>query len=351
MGKNNLPEIEELKISDKVLKRMIIISEGFEQRSLSFLESSKDISNDKIIICRYSPPKQSKYEEMKKVITRFHANTQVEEMVFDRYEPFDFENVICDKFSSIDIYDEVVLDISVMSKYMIMQFVYSLLAYAGVLRVVYTEPEYYAPTEEKYKSLNQIQNSATVLPSFGVHNVIRTPLLTSTVMQKSPILLITFLSFNEQLIRSLLSECNPMHLFLINGVPPHLKWREKAMIDIHEYIINEYSKDNPLDIERRLIRRTSTLDYRETFELLAKIYRDHCIKNKIVLAPTGSKLQALGCALIKICCPEIHIEYPIPESYYIGGYSSSNIRQIHQIVFDDMPSLLENISIEYQLNG
>jgi hypothetical protein len=351
MKKNNLPKIEELRMSDKILKRITIVSEGFEQRSLSFLENSESVFNDKIIICRYNPPKKSKYEEMKKIIARLHANTKIKEVVFDRYDPFEFENIIYDEFKDIDIYDEVVLDISVMSKYMIMQLVYSLFTYVGVLRIVYTEPKYYAPTEEKYKSLNQIQNSATILPSFGVHSVIRTPLLTSTVMQKSPILLLTFLSFNEQLIRSLLSECNPMRLFLINGVPPHLRWREEAMMNIHKYIIKEYSNDNPRDIEGRLIRRTSTLDYKETFDLLAKIYSEYCIENRIVLAPTGSKLQALGCALIKICCPDIHIEYPIPESYYIEGYSSSNIRKIHQIVFDNLPKLLADISLEYQLNG
>jgi hypothetical protein len=350
MEKSNLPTVGLLNISEKYLKRLLIISEGFEQRSLSFLENSAAIYFDKIVLCRYLPKKESKYEETMKIISKFHKNIQLEEIFFDRYNPFDFENNINSGFRNINIYNEIILDISVMSKYMIMQLIYSLSCYSGILRVVYTEPENYAPTQEQYKSLNEIQINATILPSFGVHNVVRTPLLTSIVMQKSPVLLVAFLSFNEQLIRALLSECNPMHLFLINGVPPNLKWREEAMRDIHKYIIKEYSKDNPLD-NGRLIRRTSTFDYRETFELLAKIYRDYGIDNRIVLAPTGSKLQALGCVLIKICCPDIHIEYPIPESYYIEGYSSSNIRKIHQIVFHNLPKLLAGISVEYQLNG
>jgi hypothetical protein len=350
MNENSLPEVEILGMIKESLKRILIISEGFEQRSLSFLENSEAICFDKIVLCRYLPKKESKYEEMKKVISKFHNKTQLEEVFFDRYNPFDFETNIDNKFKNINIYNEVVLDISVMSKYMIMQLVYSLSCYSGILRVIYTEPKNYAPTQEQYQSLNEIQINATILPSFGVHNVVRTPLLTSIVMQKSPVLLVAFLSFNEQLIRALLSECNPMHLFLINGVPPSLKWREEAMRDIHKYIIKEYSKDNLLD-NGRLIRRTSTFDYRETFELLAEIYKEYGIDNRIVLAPTGSKLQALGCVLIKICCPDIHIEYPIPESYYIMGYSSSEIKQIHQIVFDNMPKVLANISGQYQLDG
>jgi hypothetical protein len=350
MNKNTLPEVEILNITKEPLKRILIISEGFEQRSLSFLESSESIYFDKIILCRYLPKKESKYEEMKIIINKFHNKTQLEEIFFDRYNPFDFENNINNKFKNINTYNEVILDISVMPKYMIIQLVYSLSCYSGILRVIYTEPKNYAPTQEQYKSFNEIQINATILPSFGVHNVVRTPLLTSIVMQKSPVLLVAFLSFNEQLIRALLSECNPMHLFLINGVPPNLTWREDAMRNIHKYIIKEYSKDNPLD-DDRLIRRTSTFDYRETFALLAEIYREYGIDNRIVLAPTGSKLQALGCALIKICCPDIHIEYPIPESYYIAGYSSSEIKQIHQIIFDDMPKILANISGQYQLDG
>jgi hypothetical protein len=59
----------------------------------------------------------------------------------------------------------------------------------------------------------------------------------------------------------------------------------------------------------------------------------------------------LGCALIKLCCHDIHIEYPIPESYYIDGYSSSEIRQIHQVVFNNIPEIITKISSEYKLNG
>jgi hypothetical protein len=351
MDENNLPKVEALCLTKEPLKRILIISEGFEQRSLSFLENSAAIYFNKIVLCRYFPKKESKYEEMKRIISKFHNKTQLEEISFNRYNPFDFENNIDNKFRDINTYNEIVLDISVMSKYMIMQFVYSLSCYSGILRVIYTEPKNYAPTQEQYKSLNEIQINAIMLPSFGVHNVIRTPLLTSIVMQKSPVLLVAFLSFNEQLIRALLSECNPMHLFLINGIPPNLKWREAAMMNIHNQIIKEYSRDNPLDSDGKLSRRTSTLDYRETFELLAQIYREYGIDDRIVLAPTGSKLQALGCILIKMCCPDIHIEYPIPESYYIEGYSSSEIKQIHQVVFNDMPKFLANISKQYQLDG
>jgi hypothetical protein len=170
-------------------------------------------------------------------------------------------------------------------------------------------------------------------------------------MQKSPTLLVSFLSFNEQLIRALLSECSPMHLYLINGISPRYQWREDAMLFIHENIRKEYIRDNPVNKNNKLERRTSIIDYRETFELLALIYKTHCIDNRIVLSLTGTKMQTIGCALIKLCCPDIHIEYPTPESYYINGYSSSEIRKIHQVVFNDIPDFIKEISMKFQLNG
>ncbi len=62
-------------------------------------------------------------------------------------------------------------------------------------------------------------------------------------------------------------------------------------------------------------------------------------------------MQAVACALIKNCCEDIHIEYPTPESFYIEGYSSSKIKQIHQLIFDKYATNIQNISNMYSLNG
>lgn len=329
-------------------RRLLIIAEGFEERSISFLSSSEKIHFDRALVCKYFPPKESKYDELMKLVSQKCDIAEIKELSFNRYDPFEFENQLQKEFERVRLFDEVVVDISVMSKYMIMQIICSMFDYKGILKLIYTEPLSYAPSENELH--NEVQRAATILPSSGVHDIVRTPLLTSIIMQKSPALLVAFLSFNEQLIRALLSEYNPMHLFLINGVPPHLHWREKAMSDIHKNIINEYSKDNLVDENGVLIRKTSTLDYTDTFNLLAEIYRKYCVENRIVLAPTGSKMQSVGCALLKLCCPDVHIEYPTPESYYVAGYSSSEIREIHQVIFENIYSLIKQISHIYELN-
>lgn len=128
-------------------------------------------------------------------------------------------------------------------------------------------------------------------------------------------------------------------------------WRERAMAEIHDSIIKEYANDNPVDERGLLNKKTSTVFYQETFELLASIYNQYCYSRRIIIAPTGSKMQALACALIKVCCPDIHIEYPNPESYFISDYSSSKIRMVHEVVIPRFKNTLYDIADSYRLNG
>jgi len=351
MKNNVLPELKILDKSSFVIpqKRLLITSEGFEERSLSF---AKLLQGDKIFIdafiCKYYPEKRSRDAELLPLIENITKN-EPQLIEFSRYEPYKFEEKFQEQINHLVNYDEIVIDISVMSKLLICIIVYLFKNKNVTIRIIYCEPNEYCPTFEEYNSNKDIYGKALDLPSFGVHDVVRTPFLSSIVMQRTPSVLITFLSFNEQLIRALLSSLNPAHLILINGIPPHLKWREKAMQEIHNNIINEFHNDNPLN-KGFLSRRTSTLYMEQTFESLANIYKEYCFTNRIIISPTGSKMQAVACALLKICCPDVHIEYPTPESYFIKGFSSSTIRNIHELQLPLFKSLITNIAEEYQLN-
>jgi hypothetical protein len=345
-----LPTIEPLhnkSFSNK--KRILILAEGFENRSLSFISHTSNIKYERIIICKYRPQKPSRYNELILQIRKICNLESIFELDYDRFAPYLFEINLAKYFDQLDNYDEIVADISVMSKYMIMQILCSLRQFSGNIRLIYTEPEQYAPLQEHVSA--EKQSIATLLPSVGVQNIVKTPLLSSIIMQRSPSLLVAFLSFNEQLIRALLTECNPSRLLLINGTPPKLLWRERAMNDIHKSIINEYHNDNPVDSDGLLKRKCSTLHYEETFKILSEIYKQYCETYRIVLSPTGSKMQAIACALIKNCCEDIHIEYPTPESYFVGGYSSAEIKEIHQLNFHNYEKLITTIAEHYSLNG
>jgi hypothetical protein len=337
-------------------ERLLILSDGFEKRSLSFLSDNVTVCFDKIIVCVYDNREKTKLNDLLDIIKNRYSTAKITKIPYNRFDPFSFEIKMQEYISKyLTIFEEIVIDISVMSKYLIMQIMFMLKEYTGDVRIIYTEPVKYAPTEEEWKGYIDEQKNAILLPlpSTGVQNIVRTPLLTSLIMQQSPSLLISFLSFNEQLIRALMFECTPSRVLLVNGVPPHpySAWRENAMYNIHKDIIKEYHRDNVLDNDGLLRRKCSTLYYAETFTLLADIYNQFNKDYRIIVSPTGSKMQAIGVSLIKNCCEDIHVEYPTPESYYVDGYSSAEIKEIHQVLFTEFCDFIKNISTIYRLNG
>jgi hypothetical protein len=112
----------------------------------------------------------------------------------------------------------------------------------------------------------------------------------------------------------------PSRLFLINGRPPSHQWREAATAWIHDQVRREWEDDNPVNagiggsvsLPRRVV---STLDYRETVSLLLELYWSLSAKHRILLAPAGSKMQAVGSYIVKALHPDIHVEYPSPEGF------------------------------------
>ncbi len=344
----SLPSFEKAKC-----RRLLIISEGFEERSLSWIRSlpRKPIF-DQCLMFKYKPERASRVPELVFEI-ELRTTNPYKIIIFNRFDPIqsEFEILLFLAQERLLKFDEIVIDISVMSKLMIVMIFFVLRGFDGAVRCIYTEPMDYKPSQEDYEKAKSNLSSVIQFPTYGVHDVIRTPQLSSSIMQISPTLLIAFTSFNEQLIRALLSTISPAHLFLINGVPPHLEWRAKATQEVHASVIEEYKSDNPVSEKGSLIRSSSTLDYRETVQLLSRIYLENCFSKRILLAPTGSKMQAVAVSIIKSICPDIHIEYPTPESFFADGYSSVEVRTIHEILFSNYSHELKEYSRLTGLNG
>jgi hypothetical protein len=140
-------------------------------------------------------------------------------------------------------------------------------------------------------------------------------------MQGQPNAAIAFMSFNELLTQVLINSVNPGRLLLINGRPPHLRWREGATAWIHEQLRSEWpDDDNPL-VDGLPARSTSTLDYRETVGVLLDLYWRLATDHRIIIAPTGSKMQAVACYVVHAVHPDVQVEYPTPEGF-LDLYSS-----------------------------
>lgn len=345
-----LPHIQEAPnsyISDT--KKLFIVAEGFEKRSLYWIGKQDNNTHfEKTLVCRYEPSKKSRFSEMLKAVKK---HTENEPMIIDynRFEPTVFEQNFKEHLPEFILYDEIIIDISVMSKLLIMIILCSLKEYTGTVRIIYSEPYNWGPTKEKYNNTITTKTYGTCigLSSVGVGNVVRTPLLSSIVMQDCPILLVAFLSFNEQLINVLVNEISPTHLQIINHKCTRAEWRENAMYMIHKDIIEEYVNKEVIND----IKSFDLVDYISVFEQLANIYKDNCYNYRIVISPTGCKIHTIACALLKLCCPDVHIEYPTPESYLFEEYSSDEVINVHEVVFNKYKNLINILSKEYLLNG
>ena len=351
-----LPQLEEIDsntINYKNDKGILIVSEGFETRSLNYVKLCKKAGKKykSILLFDNYPVRKSKKKQLWKILQ--HITSDIREIQFNRYDPASHEKDIVDNIQAIiSDSDEVTVDISVMSKILIISIIYFLRNYNDNVRIIYTEPEDYAPSQVEFEKKRENLTTISQLPSVGVYDVVRTPRLSSSVMQDRPSITIGFTSFNERLIRALLSTLSPGRLLLIGSVPPRLKWHAEATQFVHREIIDEYINDNPINTDDSLLtRRASTLDYRQTFQLLKEIYIKYCFTNRIILAPTGSKMQAVACGLIKSCCPDVHIEYPTPESFFVDGYSSEAVHMTHELCLERYSEAVTGIAEYYKLNG
>lgn len=345
----SLPELQHAQSLSVGKGRILVIAEGFEPRSLSWIKSQY---NDKLyrhaVICKYSPSKRDRFEEMKQEVT---SRTEKPPIVieFNRFDPTEFEQNFVKQMAMLLTDDyEIVIDISAMSKMLIMIIINVLRDYENDLRVIYTEPKTWKPSEEEYRAaLENVKKygSRIALSSIGVFDITRTPRLASVVMQNAPTLLVAFTSSNEQALSALFNEVVPSAALLINAKSDREPWREEAAIQINQRVMNDFR------IYKTTVDSFDLLDYISVFECLAEIYRTNCYSRRIIISPTGGKIHAIACALIKACCQDIHVEYPTPESYHFDDYSSNEVNATYEICFPKFRFLIKRIAQEYNLNG
>ncbi|MEC5127252.1 hypothetical protein VSU19_10865 [Verrucomicrobiales bacterium BCK34] len=350
-----LPKVSEFK-SDAFStfeRSVLLVSEGFEHRSLAFSQAiPKGTSFEQIVIFVNEPARASRLQELESKLANFTSN-EILQITFHRNDPEECEQAVRSLLTN-RLYNasDFVVDISVFSRLLILILFNILAVIEKRVRVIYTEPEDYNPSKEDFEeSVQQRPVDLVAFSSAGLKNVLRTSGLSSSVMIGQPTALVAFVSFNAHLISGLLHSLSPARLLLVGVSPPRLGWRAAASAQIHESIIDDYSRDNPQNELGELERASSSLDYQDTIRVLAEIYREFCFTHRLVLAPTGSKMQALGAALFRAICPDVHIEYPMPEKYFHEGFSSKEIHKIHVIDFKSLSRTITDIERCFQLDG
>lgn len=330
--KNVFSEIKALDILSIPENSLYIGVAGFEDRCFTFLE--KCIEKNKIfryiIGIKYEPvDKNNRIEYFKDLASKSTIENTFELIVYNRFNPEDFSNIIQDLKKLINLTEDIFIDISGMSKFLIVVLLYGLREYSGNIHIVYCEADIYHPSKEEYDVKKESLPKETP-PSFlttNVYKIITTTELSSISMQGYPLLIIAFPTFNYIEMYALLNEITPQYLVLIEGKPreKHNHWRLNAVRDINSKIDIDF-KPNIKGISKKEV---STFDYTETIEILNTIYSEYKYTHKCIIAPTGSKLQTLGVLFFKQMYPEIQLVYPVTTEFskeYTKG--CSNIWQL-----------------------
>lgn len=298
---------------------VLIHAPGFEDRTLAITDVEVS-GKPSAVLLKYEPANAlNRLNEVRASLSRLGVNcTDVDVLPYNRFSPDDFEARLIARLRAHHA-SRAVVDVSTMSKLAIMLVLHTCHQLGLRINVVYTEADHYGPTEEEYHAARRAgkihQPSLHVF--HGVHGVVRADSLASVAMQGQPTAAIVFMSFNDALTQLLLNTVYPGRLFLINGRPPIHSWREKATAWVHEQVRREWEDDNPvLSTDPEIpIRATSTLDYRESVDVLLELYWKLSTNHRVLLAPSGSKMQTVACALVKALHPDIHVEYPSPEGF------------------------------------
>jgi len=316
-----LPKISCLDVKSLSSPLTYIGAAGFEDRAPSFLKSalSEKIRIDNAILIKYAPfEKKNRIDEFRDLVNKLEIHPA--EIIFNRYDPQIFSKLISDYLPGLkDCH--ILIDISGMSKFLIMILLNSLKNCSNQLTIVYTEAKIYHPTKDEFEIEKQKLAKMGGMPDFlttDVYKVRSVSSLSSVSMQGFPILMIAFPTFNHFELVALYNETSPKLMILLEGLPHEKKdfWRLQAIREINEQV----TKNRDYTTE---CIELSTFDYSTTIKTLEKVYEQYTFTRKILLAPTGSKLQTVAAFMFRLLHPDVHIVYPVTKQFKIGEYEYS----------------------------
>lgn len=288
---------------------------GFEDRATTVLDNliRDGFKIESAIAITYEPyDSRNRVKEFREKLEKVSTSTSW--IVYNRHDPQNFQNQIPALLRVIKS-SSIIVDISAMSKLLIMILLQSLRRMHNELIIAYAEAEVYHPTRKEFEEAKKrIAGTPDFLTS-DVYRILHVTSLSSSSMQGHPVLLITYPTFNHIEMVALHNELYPQRMTLIEGKPheKHNEWRLEAIREINRKVMD----DPDYRSESKIL---STFDYIPNIESLEEIYREYKYTHKILLSPTGSKFQTVADFMFKQLHPDVQIVYPVTKSF-IGEYS------------------------------
>ncbi len=321
ISKPSLAELGDLVLTEG---DTLVLSAGFEDRASAFLNTALASGRSfRVIVVDYLPQNPQNRIAAALSACAEHKIT-VDVLTYDRENPAGFGDVLSTSLG--DRSGRTFIDISGMSRLLIVQTLVALHESDESLQrtfVIYTEAAEYPPTLEVAQEALRAAEENPAEPihflASGVFEVTVLPELSAVGFASSPTRLIVFPTLDPVHLTALLTELQPGQLTVIEGQPPSPanQWRPGIIAQINEL----ERLQTQTGAEREM---TSTLDYRDTLDRLLRLYAKHGIRERIVLSPTGSKMQSVAVGLFRAWVRDVQIVYPTSsgfcssESYTVG---------------------------------
>jgi len=260
----------------------------------------------------------------------------VDHLLYDRENPPSIRDSLLNILHPVEC--RIFVDISGMSRLLIVQ----ILNVLGTppfnfsrSTILYSMAQEYPPNEKEVdaeisKMKEDSLHSAMFLSS-GVFELAVVPELSSVSSEGQPIRVVAFPSFNPNQLAALRSEIQASSFTLIHGIPPldENAWRPDKI-----NILNRIK-----DISNRDDLEVSTLEYNETLESLLNIYDKYGVLERIIVAPTGSKMQAVAVGIFRAFMEDIQIVYPTPRIFPKPKKYTKGVRQLYQLQLDSFSDI------------
>ncbi len=363
---------------DSVYERShLVLAGGFEDRVLGFLEmisSSKDDLRHKftgISVINYLPfdsKNESKREKVMSILKKMRFKSQdIHEYYFDRENPAEFIETSKNLLQSVNGVEYVYLDISGMSKILILYLLHILWKENNPFSIIYTRAAEHGPTKEEYKKLLEKGDFGQDILMELLFSGVYEPMIPSEFKGSGSLggsrALIGFLGYNKrQTIGA--AAIVPYQLFIpVVGIPskPKWKWKMDALLKINnsglltsgqlisnipEIEISDKSKKIASIGEYRI--NVSMFDYKETIRTLIWIREVHRYSHFLTIAPFGSKMQTLGIFIFTKLYPETQIVYASPKDFH--PRYSKGIENVYEIQFNNCAELEKQILYQVEPN-
>lgn len=304
------PELQVVEAPRLAPGDVLVVCAGFEDRAIESLvrAARAGCHGFRVLSIGYLP---AILENQASKVTDLCAaiGAHVESVPFDRESPAGAAERVLARVGNDE---RLHVDVSGMSRLLIVQLVAAIVrgAYASRSEILYCTAHDYPPERKEVEaSLSEPADlvGVTMFVSAGVFGLTIVPELSSIAMQGQPMRVIAFPSWNTTQLAAVCSEIQASYITVVHGIPPDPQgaWRRDAIRTLNR--VSTLPAREEVD--------ASTLDYRETVDLLLKVYADHSQREKLIISPTGSKMQSVAVGVVCGFLRDFQVAYPTPRSF------------------------------------